>query len=459
MVTSTAKTFNSKLKTQSVIFINTLWYTLRSLQLTGVLIGIIALVSFLSLVIPQQSASPGAVPTREVWIADLPATFRSLGEALFFLGFANILQSVWFWLPLALLLLNSLIALADYLPGSWQRLQTTLPSLDRQHPLAKRAEQITRLPESPDEYLDTLKRKLQQKGFFLYQDGQTEERMIGAVQHRWTWLAPAGWYAGIILLIAAFLVSYFFLQVDKFTLSPQETKSSILLAGTVELEEVNSEQGLSSIKYTAGEQVLQLRWRLYQPALLHQTLIMPVALEPVLTIEATDSQGKLVRLIPSQENLPPAERLHLSLADTQSPQYFLIPVTGLAFQILPSSDSSDELNIQVRRAAETIPSTEIKTKVGEAFKVDELTVLITRNHNLTVLARRDPALPLYLIGLVVVLTACILYFWRPPLQLWLIPEVKGRGGQLYGVVEKFGTAIPATSFLDELWTSNQSSSM
>lgn len=451
MLTPTAKSFSANLKSQISSFITTLWYTLRSLQLTGVLIGLIVLVSFSGLVIPQQSP----LGTREIWIAGLPPAIRPLGEVLFFLGFANIFQSIWFWLPLALLLLNSLVALADYLPGTRSRIRTTLPSLNWQHPLAQRTEQVTRLPESPDEYLDALKSTLQQKGFFLYQDSQTEERIIGAVQHRWSWLAPAGWYVGLLLLIIAFLVNYFFLQVDKFTLSPQESQSSSLFAGTFELEEINPGQGLSRVNYTVGAQISKLHWRLYQPAFLNQTLIFPLAIEPILTVEATDSQGKLVRLIPSQENLPPAERLHLPLTDTQSPSYFLIPASGLAFQILSSSDSADELNVQIRHAAETTPSTEVKTKLGEPFKAENLTVTIARNYNFTLLARRDPALPFYLVGLVVSLTAGVFYFWRPPLQLWLIPEVKGRGGQLYGVVEKFGT--PEASFLDGLWTVNQSS--
>lgn len=452
MLTPTVKTFSSTLKAQALNLINGLWYTLRSLHLTGILIGLMALVSFLSLIIPQQIL----LGTREVWIAGLPQAIRPVGETLFFLGFANIFQSVWFWLPLALLLLNSLIALADYLPGTWPRLHSTLPPLTWQHSLAQRAEQVTRLPESPDEYLDTLKHTLQQKGFFLYQDSQTEERIIGAVQYRWTWLAPAGWYIGLLLLIIAFLLSYFFLQVDKFTLSPQEGRSSALFAGGVfELEVVNAEQGFSEVNYTSGQQVSKLRWQLYQPAWLNQTLILPLALEPVLTIEATDAHGKPVRLIPSQENLPPAERLHLPLADAQSPLYFLIPASGLAFQILPDSASPDELDIQVRHAAETTPSTEVKTKFGESFKVDELTVIMRRNYNLTVLARRDLALPLYLAGLILGLTATVFYFWRPPLQLWLIPEVKGRGGQLYGVVEKFGSVKSSASFLTELWAAHQ----
>lgn len=458
MLIPTSKLFGVNLKSQISNLILPLWYALSNLKMTGILIGIIMLVFLLSLIIPQQTAPGLAAATPEVWIASLPPALRNGGEALFFLGFAHISQSVWLWLPLALLLLNSMIALAHYFPGSWQRMKPAMPSLAWQHPLAQRGEHVTRLPEAPDEYLASLKRTLQQRGFFLYQDSQTDERIIGAAQRRWTWLAPVGWYGGLILLIIAFLLSYFFAQGDNFTLLPQEAKSSPLFAGTFELEEVNTPPGFSRIKYTAsatdGEQVSSLLWRLYQPTWLNQTLIVPITMEPVLTIEAKDGQGRLARLIPFQENLAPAERLYLPFTDAQSPLYFLIPSAKLAFQILPSTDLPESFNIKVRPSVETSAVTEVKAKLGQAFTINDMAVTIGRSYNLTILTRRDPAWPFYVIGLVLIGVATIFYFWRPPLQLWLIPEVKGRGGQLYGVVEQLGSVKEIVPFLDELWTVN-----
>jgi hypothetical protein len=73
-------------------------------------------------------------------------------------------------------------------------------------------------------------------------------------------------------------------------------------------------------------------------------------------------------------------------------------------------------------------------------------VTLSLNSNVTALVHRDPAWPLYLIGLGLLIAAGI-FMMRQPLQLWFIPEVKGRGGQFYSVVEKFGNPAELPPFL------------
>ncbi|MBI1882510.1 MAG: cytochrome c biogenesis protein ResB, partial [Chloroflexi bacterium] len=388
---------------------------------------------------------------RAAWIASLPSWIQAWGELLFFLGLSRLWQSLWLWLPLGLLLLNSLIALADYLPGSRRRLGPASPSLDWQHPLAQRAEHSARLPESPDKFLDALKELLEIRDFYLYESDKGDQRLISAVQWRWGWLGPVAFYAGLIGLIIALLVSQYFLQIESLTLLPLEPQPSSLFKGEFTLTDMGSE-GVGSISYLAGEadrSPALLTWRLYQPALFDKTLILPLAIDPILTIEARDTTGALLRLIPSQENLLPAERLHLSLDEANSPLYFLIPSAGLAFQILPDSANNDSFNVQIRRSSELSPSAEIKAQAGQVFDVDGVAVTLSPDSSVRLMAYHDPAAPLYLISLVLV-AASLLSFWQPPLQLWLIPEVKGRGGQLYGVVEKFGSVAQVPNFLDQL---------
>ncbi len=442
------------LNLQSLIsnLLNTAWYALRSPRLTGALVGVLAIVGLLGWLIPQQSTPLVTDAAREVWIASLPPLLQLGGEPLFFLGFSRLFQTIWFWGPLALLLLNSLIALADYGPGSWQRLRKLTPSLAWQHPLAHRVEYARRLPESPDQFLEAVKLSLEEKGFHLYESAPTGERVVGAARRRWAWLGPVILYVGLITFIVALWLSSYLLQTDSFTLLPNGPKSSALFEGEFELVRIDSQYGLSDITFTpnGGEQPpTRLTWRLYRPTLFNRALILPTAISPILTIEARDATNALLRLIPSQENLAPAEQLHLPLDEANSPLYFLIPSAGLAFQIQPDSTSENLYHIQVRRDSELAPSTEVEARAGETFKVNEVSLTLAHHYDLKVLAHRDPALPLYLIGLVLVVVAASFIFWQSPLQLWLVPEIKGRGGQLYSVVEKYGSVENVPQFLDQ----------
>jgi hypothetical protein len=443
-----SKAFVSNLYGQISSLTMSSWYGLRSPRATGILLLILGLVASLSLVIPQQANPVTTAAARQAWVSNLPAAMQSWGELFYSLGFARLFDSLWFWLPLGLLLLNSLIALADYGAAAWPRLQARIPSLNRQHPLARRAEQSTRLPESPDTFLDELRTSLAAQGFYLYPPLEAEPRLIGAAQRRWAWLGPAIFYAGLLAGISGLVISHFFLQSDTLTLWPLEPKSSSLFEGQFELKEVDPGQRIGQVEFTVeGVESSTLTWRLYLPTFFKNTLFWPRAMEPILTVEARDETGTLLRLIPSQENLFPAERLHLPLAKADAPVYFLIPAAGLAFQIVPDPDNLELFEVKVRHGSEPVPAEEIKVQTGKSFNVEGLTVIMSLNSNLLVLGYRDPALPLYGLALGFILVAGVFIFIQPPLQMWIIPEVKGRGGQLYGVVEKFGSVSKMSQFL------------
>lgn len=428
------------------------WVTLRSPKLTGLLLAIIVVVIGVGLLLPQQVTS---TVDASLWIALLPQVVQLWGEPLYLLGFARIFHSFWFWLPVALLLLNSLVALANYAPGSWRRLQQPIPSIGWQHPLARRTEQIVRLPKSPDIYLTGLQTNLAEQGFTLYQPTETEGRLVGAARRRWAWLGPVAVYIGLGLVVIALLVSHYFLQLDRFTLWPQQPVTSRLLPGQFELAGFEQGQGAAQVYFSpegSSAPTLLFNFYRYQPALSNYVLLLPTGAEPVLTIEARAESGELLRLIPIQEDLPPADRLNLPLTGRGEPLYFAIPAAKLAIQLLPELDSGpDSYQLRARRGSDETPSDTLTVRVGQTFNLDDLSLTLTANQNLSLLAYRDPALPLYLIGGLLILggLATLLPFLSP-WQLWLLPEVKGLGGQLYGVVEKYGDVAAATAYLEQL---------
>jgi cytochrome c biogenesis protein ResB len=437
-------------------YVTLTWYILRSPKTTGVLLVILVMVLLLGLLIPQPSGTVfTATPDPTAWITSLPVWLQPAGEPLFFLGFSKIFQTFWFWLPVALLLLNSLIALADYVPGSWRRLDKTAPPIEWQHPLARRVEHSVRLPSLPDDFLETLRGLLQDRGFSLYAPVESEQRVATAAQRRWAWLGVALFYVGLIVLIGAFLITYASVKTDRFILSPRQPQSTYLFEGEFELADVESAPNTSQVTYTPPgiEQSPQtFTWRRYWPSFLNNALILPVAMDPILTVEVRDTTGALVELKPLQENLPPEKRLNLSLDETNTPLYFTIQTVDLAVQVSPDLTYENVYNVQVLRDSGELLLEQRGIQPGQVFEVEDYQAVMFLNHTVTVLARRDPALLLYLLSLVLILTGLVLTFWRPPALVWLIPEVKGIGGQLYGVMEQFGSEQGAKQFLEELLT-------
>jgi hypothetical protein len=427
------------------------WYALRDPRLTIAAIVALVVVSLLGWLLPQQASPTVDAAT---WTVTLPVWLQRWGEPLFFLGLGRIFRSLWFWLPLALLLLNSLIALADYGPGSWRRLGKTIPPIEWQHARAQRVQQVVRLPKSPDAFLDSLRTSLAEEGFSFYMPDEAEERMVGAALRRWAWLGLLAIYGGLVLLIGAVLISNAWLRIDRFSLAPLEPVSSSLFNGEFELAEAEAGEQVGQVTYRAdrsGSSAQPLAWSLYRPALFNNVVILPIEVEPVLSVIVRDAADAPVKLIPVQEDLPPGDRLNFSLAGTGAPLYFLIPANSLAVQILPDPASPEHYRVRVRRGSETPSSEDIEAQLGQPFVLEGLSVTATLGHKLEVIAYRDPAIALYLLGFGLIGVGLVFTYVRPPVQLWLIPDIKGLGGQLYGVIEQPGSLERAARFLEQLF--------
>jgi hypothetical protein len=185
---------------------------------------------------------------------------------------------------------------------------------------------------------------------------------------------------------------------------------------------------------------------------LNNVLILPIAVEPVLSVIVHDAADAPVRLIPVQEDLPPGTRLNFPLAGAGAPLYFLIPANSLAVQILPDPTSPELYQVRVRRGSETPSSEDLEAQLGQPFAVDGLSMTATLGHKLEVLAYRDPAIILYLLGIGLIGTGLVFTYVRSPMQLWLIPDIKGLGGQLYGIIEQPGSVEGAARFLEQLFS-------
>lgn len=422
------------------------WQLLANPKTTALLLAVVGGVLLLWFILPQQ---PLPATPAEVWSSSLPPAVQPWGPALHYLGFARIFQSLWLWLPLAGLLLSSLVALAAVAPRSWQRAQNTPANITWQHPFTHRVEHSVRLPAAPDEHLAALGDQLAGQKFQLHPAGSN--RTVSASRRRWLWLAVPAFYTGIILLVMAFVLTFATLQTETITLWPFKPATSDLLGSAIELNQFDATTVTGTVIFTPttpSRPPLALFLTPLRPAFFGQAFIWPTGSQPVLTVEARAANGQLRRLLPIQIELAPDTRLSLPLAAGDAALYFTIPADKLAFQI--GRVDGAEYNVQVRRGSENSPSENLMVPPGSTFKIDGLSITLTQNYALSFIARRDFGLPLAALGLLLLLASGLLLLALPPWQVWLIPEVKGRGGQLFGVAEKIGPGQPASDFLTKL---------
>jgi len=428
-----------------------IWHAVSSPKLLWILLPLILVVLGISLILPQQ---PGpefgpAISAETIWLNSLPTWLASMGRVLYLLGFARILASFWLWVPLALLLGHSLIALARFGPGSWRRFYEAAGDLAWQHPLADRVEHLVRLSDAPDDQLVVKSDILTKAGFVLHENKESDERFITALRRRWAWLGPIFGYSGLVLLIAAFFVSNIWLQRDRLSLTTGQRVPYGLTDGFFELIEANPIQqtGRVSHRPTRTEALAQtLTWRVYRPSWWGSTLVIPTHLDTLLVVTAQNEQGEPLEIAPLQ-GADPTQRLRLPLT-LDSPILFSISNTDLAFQVLPAAEGSS-FNVQVRQGAESLLIMDESVPAGQIPPVEGLTITLSRDYTMQVMLWRDPALLLYGLSLIFMGLA-VVTFLRPPMQIWLIPEVKGRGGQLYGVSEGYASADQLRQFLDQL---------
>ena len=439
---------------QMQLLFSQLWYILRNFKTTVGLLILLALVLAVGLLLPQQHIAIAPNTTAQaVWLNNLPAWGQPAGDILYSLGFAQIFYSPWFWIPVALLLLNSLIALADYMPGCWRRMRGAAPSEKWQHPLARRVEHSVRLSHFPDNFTELFKVRFNRQGFILHASSSGQQRVTAASQRRWDWFGIPLIYLGLLTLVSAFLLTFFSLKTEHFTLSPLQPHTVNLLSGQLDLIATDPDASVSQLTFTPDDDGVDqlLSWRSHQPSLVKNMIVFPMDGESIITVEISDSTGDLIELDPLPENLFPTEHLRVILEDgADDSVYFTVPSMDIAVQVLPDT-ASDAFNVQIRRGDQAELIDNILVASGQEFEIDGMTAILSLHHSIKVIVRRDMGLPLYILAVVLIVGGGVLTLLRPAV-IWLIPEVKGLGGQLYGVLETFGSEKKLMQFLEELLT-------
>jgi len=407
-------------------WLTTLWRGLRSPKLTIATVIIIGLVLLMGGLLPQQSNVSGDM---------LPSFLQPWGEQFASAGAFRLLHTPLFWLPIAILLLNSLVVLADYGPQVWQRWRKEIAPMLWQHPLANRLETTQALStDVVTPSFTTLHQALTDVGYTIHLENKNDLTIMSAYNRKWVWWSIPLIYSGLLLLVIAFIGSYYTLQIDFVTLTPLEQKGSSLLTGQFELTAVDITTQQAEVTYYLNDTKQALIYTRYRPVIVDGLFILPLEFGRLLTIRATDEEAQAMRLLPVQEDLAPNEQINLPV-EIGTPIYFRIPAAGLNFQILPEPGG---YNIQVLRPDETAPSINETVSLNEPFEVDGYTLHFEPAYNLIMLIYIDSMLMLYLLSLLIIVIGLLVLLLGRPHYLWFIYERYSTTIHLYGVWEQMG---------------------
>lgn len=182
-----------------------IWHTLRSSRLFIVALAVVSVGGLLALIIPQQPATVNTPGAFVVWVSDLSPLFRQQYELFNNSGLFAIFHSYGFWIPAALLMWMSLLALADLLPATRSRLAASPQQGFPEHPNSSITQGTLRLaaPKDSGRATEALP-ALQDFTATLRSDGyavSATDTSVTASRARVGWIWPIALYVGILMVL------------------------------------------------------------------------------------------------------------------------------------------------------------------------------------------------------------------------------------------------------------------
>ena len=181
-----------------------------------VLIGVIVIGALL----PQMPTELTAAAKAD-WLSRAQNRYGALADPLYDLGLFHIFHSAWFYIPLALFLLNTLICTWNRLPGAWRAFQQ--PRRRLSDPLFKRMPQhnIVSAAEWP-----SFLRSLARRGFRLQIEPDGDPTYLYADRFRLARLGTIFLHVAVLLLLVAVAVrSQLSWRDDTIILPPNQVQA------------------------------------------------------------------------------------------------------------------------------------------------------------------------------------------------------------------------------------------
>ena len=442
--------------TRQLLSLDYFWSLVRTPETFSLALLTLALVLGLALLMPQYSpqTSTGQTGGSEVsdeWIATLPGIYQSLASLLNPIALFQIFDSLWFWLPVGLIILVSLVVLADYGPFIWQRSKPGLLAqvAPRFHPFHRHLTQTVRAPAPTDtgksaaaaDPLAQLQANLEQAG---YQHRSTEgDDALVMLRDKYRWGGPA-----LIMLAAVLILSGLFFQAtlgqrqafelglkrqDIARLGDQVVQAVSFIPVYDRFEQVIGGEVRANVG--TGEPVV---WQLHHPHGLDNWWVIPAGIRPIVRINLSRNGGPISPIEPAFPGInQPAyfidqeNKLRFALRYRPSPG-------GPNYKLWLIEPEAEAMEIKPRGTQFSLPSYHL---TGEIL-IDE--VLQLRVYQLSWLG-----VGLGVLGVGAGIAGLVLLSLSSPIVIWARLLTKGRGSRVSVTAELLRTMPPGEDVLTD----------
>ncbi len=418
-----------------------IWKILQHPKLFGALILILAIEGVLALVIPQRPepiTSPGQFV---VWVSSLPPFLQQSYQFFDNLRLFSLFHSLWVWLPAAALMLISLVALADILPATVQRLHPTTGKL-LPHPLQTTATRQLRItaPQNPgkatatDPTMDALHDKLTAAKFTVAHRTDTE---LLAVRHPQAWLAPVLVLGGIVLLITGLAIQTVWGNSQQILLASGGAPTTFI-GQTVQITGFSpGADGGGLLSISADGQLAE--WQLGHWQRQRGWWLAPPKAQPLAKITFNDGNA--------------TENLTLIFDDIARPLVFTYAPRGqsLELQYLAANGHGD-YRLRVRDAQNA--TIETATQRGQNFSLPKagITGQIIIQDKFLLRAYRLPGAAPIALGALLVLFGATMWFFGAPATVQLTAVTKGRGSRVDATIHTLAKQRTANTLASALFS-------
>jgi len=430
--------------TRQLLSLAYFWSIFRAPETFILVLILLAAVLSLALIIPQQPSELTNASGDEIeseWIVTLPPFYQRTAPILTALGFFRLFETAWFWLPLAFLVLVSLVVLADYAPLIWHRLhqgggQRPEP---QPHPFNWSLSDIIQVP-APSEAnksaasgspLTYLQGQLEQKGYRIQVTHDEQQLVVTRFSYRWG--APILVMAGILLILIGLVIQA--LWGSRQVLDLSITDQNIGLLDDQRIRVQTFRPTLDPFQHLVGGEVTllingeeSLTWQLYHPYRFEDWWIIPGGIQPGAQIDLSQNRG-------------PIETIRPVFPNEIQPAYFIYREQNLRFALhyRATLDGPDYLLTLPRQ-----PNGPEINQSGRTFTVPALNLVgrASIKETLRLRAYHLPGLGPILGGIIMATLGLVLLSLSSPSVMWLTLVTKGRGSRIDVVAETLRTMPP-----------------
>lgn len=429
------------------------WSLLRTPETLTIALLVLAVILSIAFIIPQQPNTVTSNNEFTLWVASLPRFYQESVEFFRVLGLFRIVDTVWFWFPIAGLVLICLITLADYLPLVWTRLRPKWPDLItlQPYPFNRQWRQTIRVPSPSNTNesaasstpLARLRANLENEGYRVRLTDDTSQLRAVYASHRW--IGPALVLLGLLFLSLGLLIQS--LWGNRQTLNVVIGSESAAVVANQPIQIKRFTPTLDEFKQIIGGELTldlgqtdTLTWQLHRPYRVQGWWIIPGDIQ-------------IIAQITLQQNQDPNETVDLTFSEPTTPAEFSSPEQDLLFALryLPGPNRPD-YELKLIGVSESVPEPPQILQDGPAFSVPEFNLKgkISINEVLLLQAYQLPSVGVTGSGLLMIAVGLVILTLSPPSIVWLQMITRGRGSRIEVTAELLRTMPPDEDDLEQI---------